>query len=90
MGIEALLHPFLLLASTLASAMFAAALRGTFGFRYRSFQVFLVAVAAPLIVMLLAMRAPGMVWGYASISVGLSAAASCAAAAVYSMIGFRK
>ena len=90
MGGEAFIYPFLILTSAVASVIFAVILRKVFGTNYRFAQFLLVAVAAPLTVMLMAMGDPEMVWEYVTFSAGLSALTSCSVAVVYALIRLRK
>ena len=90
MGGEAFIYPFLILTSAVASVIFAVILRKVFGTNYRFAQFLLVAVAAPLTVMLMAIRDPERVWEYARFSTGLSAIASCSVAVVCVLIRSRR
>lgn len=90
MGAEAFVYPFLIFISAVASAILAAILHRAFGNDYRIGQSAFVAVAAPLVILLMSMRDPGRVWEYVRFSMGLSALTSCSIAAGFFVITARK
>jgi uncharacterized membrane protein YwaF len=90
MGVEAFIYPFLVLICVLASGIFAWLLNRALGTKYRFLQLLSVALAAPLAVLLLALRDPSAVWEYVRISTGLAIIASCSVAVLYALIRLRK
>ncbi|HVR91215.1 MAG TPA: hypothetical protein VHG29_09005 [Novosphingobium sp.] len=90
MGGEAFLYPFLIFTCAVASVMFAVILRKILGTKYGFAQFLLVAIAAPLTVLLMAMRDPEMDWEYVRFSLGLSAITSCSVVVFYALIRLRK